>query len=70
MRCVVPVPFPVEETGRGPNWALGPLPGECEDCTKLIGELVRRYQAEFDLLDPFSRPVRTAQRRPGDVRHH
>jgi hypothetical protein len=71
MRCVVPLPFPVEGSSRGANWSLGPLPRDCEDCEKLIGDLVRRYQAEYHLLDPFSRPVRSpARSTPGDLRPH
>ena len=57
-RCVVPLPFPLDGVGPGPNWAVGPLPRECEACAKLIQDLVRRYQAEYHLLDPFSRPMR------------
>lgn len=57
-RCVVPLPFPVEGAGSGPNWALGPLPRECEECAKVMSDLVRRYQREYSLLDPFSRPMR------------
>ena len=65
-RCVVPLPFPIEGAGAGPNWALGPLPRDCEPCSKVIGDLVRRYQSEYDLLDPFSRPMRAHNRRsPG-----
>jgi hypothetical protein len=57
-RCVVPLPFPVDGVGSGPNWAVGALPRECEPCARLIQDLVRRYQAEYHLLDPFSRPTR------------
>jgi hypothetical protein len=70
--CVVPMPFPLEGTGPGPNWALEALPRDCEKCAKLIQDLVRRYQAEYDLLDPFSRPMRPHGPRPsgGHLRAH
>lgn len=68
--CVVPLPFPIDAHGRGPNWAIGPLPRECESCRQLIDDLTRRYQSQYDLLDPFSRPLLVhAPHRP-DLRPH
>ena len=71
-RCIVPLPYPLDAAGTGPDWALGPLPRECDECAKLIGDLVRRYQTQYHLLDPFTRPTHSPahDRGPGGMRAH
>ena len=49
-QCVLPVPY----TAADGNWQLGELPGPCEACEHEIQQMVRRYRAKYDLLDPFS----------------
>src|SRR5215218_262412 len=53
VRCVLPIPAPVKARD-GSTWYLGPLPDDCAPCAKAIREIVRRHQAEYDLLDPIS----------------
>ena len=55
-RCVLPVPTRVDHAKGAANWMLAALPTECQACAKEIAEIVRRNQAEFDLLDPVSSP--------------
>ena len=57
-QCTLPVPY----TAADGTWQLGDLARDCGPCAKEIAALVRRYQAQYDLLDPFS-PVVLA-------RHH
>jgi len=49
-QCVLPVPYTAEDG----TWQLGEMPGECERCAREIQQIVGRYQARYDLLDPFS----------------
>jgi hypothetical protein len=52
-QCVLPVPYTV--FGReGRSWVLGELPEQCEECANAIEEIVRRHQAEYDLMDPLA----------------
>jgi len=55
-RCVLPVPTRIERGAAGANWSLGTLPNDCQACATEIAEIVRRNQAEYDLLDPVSSP--------------
>jgi hypothetical protein len=63
-RCVLPIP----ERTRGGDWNVGELSTECQDCARVIADIVRRHQAEYDLLDPFtplqSTPMPMPQYRP------
>ena len=58
--CVLPLPYPVDQPtpGGGPSWMLGALSRECEDCTRAIAGIVRRHQAQYDLIDPITPPVK------------
>jgi hypothetical protein len=49
-QCVLPVPFTAEDG----SWQIGDLSRECRSCAREIHAIVRRYQAKYDLLDPFS----------------
>lgn len=65
--CHLPVPFCLATPLNGSNWLLGERFRDCERCDPLIAELVREYQAKYDLLD-FSQampPGRPASSRPG-----
>jgi hypothetical protein len=63
--CVLPVPHPVADG----SWKLDDLPRECEACAKAIGDIVRRHQAEYDLLDPFSPLAGAHPPQPRPTRH-
>jgi hypothetical protein len=56
-QCVLPLPYRVDEPGEGPTWVLGPPSRECEECARVLAEIVRDYQARYDLLDPITPPV-------------
>jgi hypothetical protein len=64
--CSLPLPQHVdsEET----SWALEKWTRDCEKCARLISQLVRKYQAKYDLMDPFSRPV-PGRRKPPPAIH-
>jgi len=49
-QCVLPVPF----TAMDGNWRLDDLPRDCAECAQHIEAIVRRHQALYELLDPFS----------------
>ena len=52
-QCVLPVPHTV--FGReGQSWVLGELPENCEECASAIEDIVRRHQAEYELMDPLA----------------
>ncbi len=70
VRCVLPVPSPVHNP-RGPTWVMGELPTECEECATIISEIVRRHQAQYDLMDPLSMPLPAPTWHPhaNDSRH-
>lgn len=58
--CRLPVPHLIaRDTTDEPNWTIARLPSGCRNCIPIVEALVRKYQAEFDLLDPISRPLRT-----------
>jgi hypothetical protein len=65
-QCVFPVPY----TAADGTWQLGDLPRECEECAQQISTIVRRHQALYDLLDPFSPRVMARHLEPSRPTRH
>lgn len=63
-QCILPLPYRVDEPGEGPTWVLGALTRDCERCSELIADIVRRNQARYDLLDPVTPPVSLGRKPP------
>ena len=64
-QCTLPVPY----TAADGTWQLEDLPRGCEECARQISEIVRRYQARYELLDPFSPMVLARHREYRPTRH-
>jgi len=64
-KCVLPVPY----TGADGIWHIGELPRDCQHCARQIADIVRRHQAQYDLLDPFSPRVLARHHVPRPTRH-
>ena len=64
-QCVLPVPY----TAADGTWQLGELPVQCEQCAREIQQMVARYQAKYDLLDPFSPLVMAREMERRATRH-
>jgi hypothetical protein len=56
--CRMPLPELVETSGLGEaNWKPGGLPPVCDECAVVIGDIIARHQAAYDIFDPVSRPI-------------
>jgi len=64
-QCVLPVPY----TAADGTWQLEELPRDCERCAREIERIVGRYQAKYELLDPFSPMVVAREMERRSTRH-
>ena len=59
--CIMPLPTTCAPATDGDcNWQISSLWSQCKDCETFLGELVARYQAQYDVCDPtfISEPTR------------
>jgi hypothetical protein len=58
--CHMPMVYLCENPGEASaNWIVEPSPAACAACEELIGEIVRKHAARYDLWDPtmiYARP--------------
>jgi hypothetical protein len=63
--CRMPLPELIEtHDGEEANWTPGGMSPLCDQCAPVVGEIIARHQAAYDIFDPVSRPLR----RPGPER--
>jgi hypothetical protein len=63
--CALPLPRRLE--GADATWTLEKWPRDCESCEREVLQLIRKYQACYDLLDPFSRPIPGRRKPPPGI---
>ncbi len=61
--CQVPMVYMIEQQpGDLANWLVEPVPRPCDECERLIRDIVRSHSSSFDIFDPTATLVR---RSPG-----
>jgi len=57
--CGMPMPYAVVPQVDGDaNWWVQQMPAGCEECAKVVSEIVTRVATRYDLFDPTSEPRR------------
>ena len=55
--CGMPMPYATFPEAEGDaNWSVQQLPHGCEECARVVGEIVARVASRYDLFDPTSEP--------------
>lgn len=67
--CILPTPVLLGLASEGQaNWTLAPLARDCSQCSRVVDELIRRFQSQYELFDPTATPPflqEIAASRPG-----